>query len=145
MGEPYDAQRMQDALEAACLKEYVDGLPLDINTKIGAEGNGISGGERQRIMIARAMYKHPIYMLLDEATSSLDAENERKITENLRREFAKSTVVVIAHRLSTVRHADNIVVLKHGIVAEQGTHEELVALKGVYYNLVKNQLELARE
>ena len=145
LGETYDEQRMKAALEAACLKEYVEGLPLGINTKIGAEGNGISGGERQRIMIARAMYKHPMYMLLDEATSSLDAENERKITENLRQEFAKSTVVVIAHRLSTVRHADNIVVLKHGLVAEQGTHEELVALKGVYYNLVKNQLELARE
>ncbi len=145
LGEPYDAQRMAFALEAACLKEYIEGLPLGINTKIGAEGNGISGGERQRIMIARALYKHPTYMLLDEATSSLDAENERKITGNLGHAFAKNTVIVIAHRLSTVRHADNIVVLQHGKVAEQGTHEELTERKGVYYNLVKNQLELAKE
>ena len=145
LGEPYDRERLQKAFEAACLKEYVDGLPLGVNTKIGAEGNGISGGERQRIMIARAIYKRPVYMLLDEATSSLDAENERKITENLEQHFAGRTMVIIAHRLSTVKHADNIIVLQHGRVAEQGTHEELVKRKGAYYNLVKNQLELAKE
>lgn len=96
-------------------------------------------------MIARAVYKHPEYMLLDEATSSLDAENERAITENLEAGFAGRTMVVIAHRLSTVRHADNIIVIHKGKVVEQGRHEELIAKRGAYYNLIKNQLELSEE
>ena len=106
---------------------------------------GLSGGEKQRIMIARAIYKRPLYMMLDEATSSLDAENERRITENLNHLFHGRTMVVIAHRLSTVRHADQIVVLRQGRVVETGTHETLVAARGYYYELIKNQLELADE
>ena len=145
LGEPFDEKRLEAALSAACLTDYVSGLPLGIHTKIGSEGNGLSGGERQRVMIARAVYKHPEYMLLDEATSSLDAENERAITENLEAGFAGRTMVVIAHRLSTVRHADNIIVIHKGKVVEQGRHEELIAKRGAYYNLIKNQLELSEE
>lgn len=144
LGEPYDAARFEEAVGAACLGEYIDGLPLGAETKVGAEGIGVSGGERQRIMIARAVYKRPQYLMLDEATSSLDAENERRITENLARLFRGRTRIVIAHRLSTVRNADHIVVLRHGRVAEEGTHETLIGRKGYYYDLVKNQLELAR-
>lgn len=138
-----DEQRMTDAIETACLEDYVAAQPLGIMTKVGSEGIGVSGGERQRIMIARAVYKHPQYLMLDEATSSLDAENERRITENLAQRFGNCTRVVIAHRLSTVRHADQIVVLRHGRVVETGRHEELVEKRGYYYELVRNQLELA--
>ena len=133
------------AIEMACLGDYIKKLPLGIETKIGTDGTGVSGGEKQRIMIARAIYKNPLYLLLDEATSSLDAENERNITENLSREFHGRTMLVIAHRLSTVRDADNIIVLRHGKVVETGNHKELVGRKGYYYELVKNQLELAKE
>lgn len=145
LGGQYDEQKMKTALEMACLSDYVKKLPLGIDTKIGTDGTGVSGGEKQRIMIARAIYKNPLYLLLDEATSSLDAENERKITENLSREFHDRTMLVIAHRLSTVRNADHIVVLRHGKVVESGNHEELVGRKGYYYELVRNQLELAKE
>lgn len=145
LGEPYDGQRLRKAVELACLDDYVRKLPLGMETKIGADGTGVSGGEKQRIMIARAIYRNPLYLLLDEATSSLDAENERKITENLGREFQGRTMLVIAHRLSTVKNADNIIVLRHGRVVESGSHEELVGKKGYYYELVKNQLELAKE
>lgn len=143
LGEPEDEGRLREAVEAACLSDYVDGLPLGVETKIGSEGIGVSGGERQRMMIARAVYKNPLYLMLDEATSSLDAENERQITDNLDRLFRGRTRIVIAHRLSTVRSADNIIVLRHGRVVESGTHAELVKRKGYYYELVKNQLELA--
>lgn len=143
LGEPNDDGRLAEALETACLTDYIGGLPLGVETKIGTEGKGVSGGERQRIMIARAVYKQPQYLLLDEATSSLDAENERHITENLNCLFSGRTLLVIAHRLSTVRHADRIVVLRHGRVVETGTHEQLVLAKGYYYELIKNQLELA--
>ena len=143
LGEPYDEERLNRAIDMACLREYVDSLPLGIHTRIGTEGNGVSGGERQRIMIARAIYKRPLYLMLDEATSSLDADNEARITENINREFQGRTRIVIAHRLSTVKNADNIVVLRSGKVVEQGTHRELVEQKGYYYELVKNQLELA--
>lgn len=143
LGEPYDAQRFEEAIYAACLRDYIDGLPLGVETKVGAEGIGVSGGERQRIMIARAVYKRPQYLMLDEATSSLDAENERHITENLDRLFSGRTRIVIAHRLSTVRTADHIIVLRHGHVVENGTHATLIERKGYYYELVKNQLELA--
>ena len=128
----------------ACLTEFLDKLPLRDFTKIGRDGVGISGGEKQRIMIARAIYKMPHYIMLDEATSSLDAENERRITENMASVFHNHTMVVIAHRLSTVKNADNIIVLKHGRIVEQGDHQSLVALRGNYYNLVKNQIELAK-
>ncbi len=144
LGEEYDRERLDKALEMACLTEYIDSLPLGMNTRIGADGYGVSGGEKQRIMIARAIYKRPAYMFLDEATSSLDAENERKITENIIGEFSGRTLLVIAHRLSTVRNADNIIVLRHGRIVENGCHDELVAAKGYYYELVKNQLELAK-
>lgn len=143
LGEPYDEERLNRAIDMACLREYVDSLPLGIHTRIGTEGNGVSGGERQRIMIARAIYKRPLYLMLDEATSSLDADNEARITENISQEFRGRTRIVIAHRLSTVKNADNIVVLRGGKVVEQGTHHELVGQRGYYYELVKNQLELA--
>ena len=145
LGEIYDEQKMKKAIEMACLGDYIKKLPLGIETKIGTDGTGVSGGEKQRIMIARAIYKNPLYLLLDEATSSLDAENEKNITENLSREFHGRTMLVIAHRLSTVRDADNIIVLRHGKVVETGNHKELVGRKGYYYELVKNQLELAKE
>lgn len=143
LGEPADEARLRQAVEAACLADYVDGLPLGTETKIGSEGTGVSGGERQRMMIARAIYKNPLYLMLDEATSSLDAENERHITDNLDDLFKGRTRIVIAHRLSTVRNADKIIVLRHGRVVESGTHAELVARRGYYYELVRNQLELA--
>ncbi|WP_336617506.1 peptidase domain-containing ABC transporter [Bacteroides acidifaciens] len=144
MGEEESEEKLEQAIEAACLADYIADLPLGTHTKIGTEGNGISGGERQRIMIARAIYKNPDYLIMDEATSSLDAENERKITENLNRIFKGRTLIVIAHRLSTVRDADQIVFLKHGRLEEIGTHEELIEKRGGYFNLVKNQLELAK-
>jgi len=117
-------------------------LPLGLNTKIGAEGNGISQGQRQRMLIARAVYKNPEYLFFDEATNALDANNERIIMDNLGEFFKGRTVIIVAHRLSTVSNADNIVVLDKGKIIEQGTHRELTALKGDYYRLVKNQLEL---
>ncbi len=143
LGEPNDDDRLTAATEAACLTDYLKNQPLGVNTKVGSEGIGVSGGERQRIMIARAVYKDPLYLMLDEATSSLDAENERHITEALDRIFAGRTRIVIAHRLSTVRNADQIIVLRHGEVVERGTHAELVATRGYYYELIQNQLELA--
>lgn len=143
LGEPEDEQRLEEAVELACLTDYVRNHPLGTRTKVGAEGVGVSGGEKQRMMIARAIYKNPCYLMLDEATSSLDAENERRITENIGRRFKGRTRIVIAHRLSTVRNADNIVVLRHGKMVESGTHEQLVARRGYYYELIHNQLELA--
>ncbi|MFN9901630.1 MAG: ATP-binding cassette domain-containing protein, partial [bacterium] len=111
-------------------------------TKIGAEGTGVSAGQKQRILIARAVYKNPNMILLDEATNALDAKNESTIIKNLQTFFEGKTVVVVAHRLSTVKHADQIVVLHNGAIVESGTHAELAALKGEYFTLVKNQLEL---
>jgi ATP-binding cassette subfamily B protein len=115
---------------------------LKYNTKIGNEGNGLSQGQKQRILIARAVYKNPEFIFFDEATNALDASNERVIMENLETFFKKRTVVVIAHRLSTVKNADQIVVLNRGEIVEIGTHRELVAKRGAYYTLVNNQLEL---
>lgn len=143
LGEPFDKQHLDRAIAMACLTDYIDGLPLGIYTRIGTDGIGVSGGEKQRLMMARAIYKQPLYMMLDEATSSLDAENESKITQNIGKEFQGRTLLVIAHRLSTVKNADNIIVLRDGKVVESGKHSELVELKGYYYELVKNQLELA--
>jgi len=117
-------------------------LPLSYNTKIGQDGHGLSQGQKQRILIARAVYKNPEFIFLDEATNALDANNERIIMENLSKFFKGRTVVVVAHRLSTVKNADQIVVLEKGKIVEKGTHRELAKKKGAYYELVKNQLEL---
>ena len=140
--EIIDRERLLHAVKVANISEFIDSLPLGYNTKIGMEGSGISQGQRQRILIARAVYKDPEFIFLDEATNALDANNEKKIMEQLHRFYEGKTVVVVAHRLSTVRDADNIVVLDKGKVAEQGTHAELTARRGIYYELVKNQLEL---
>jgi ATP-binding cassette subfamily B protein len=140
--EMIDTSRLLHAARVANIQEMVESLPLGYNTKIGQEGQGISQGQRQRILIARAVYKNPDYIFFDEATNSLDANNEKVIMENLNAFFQGKTVVIVAHRLSTVKNADNIVVLEKGKVVEQGTHKSLTALKGMYYELVKNQLEL---
>ena len=137
-----DKQRLQTAAEIACIHDYVMGLPLKYNTKIGRDGVGLSQGQKQRILIARAVYKNPNYIFLDEATNSLDANNERMIVEHLDEFYKGKTVVIVAHRLSTVKNADQIVVLDKGKVVETGNHETLTAKRGAYYNLVKNQLEL---
>jgi len=137
-----DLERLRHAARIANIADYVESLPLGYNTMIGQDGQGLSQGQRQRILIARAVYKDPQFLFFDEATNALDANNERTIVENLNEFYKGKTVVVVAHRLSTVRKADNIVVLEHGVIVEQGTHTELTALKGRYYELVKNQLEL---
>lgn len=137
-----DEQKVQNAVHIANMEEFIQDEPFGLATKIGTAGKGISQGQRQRLMIARAVYKDPAFIFLDEATNSLDANNEREIVEKLDRFFDQRTVIVVAHRLSTVRNADNIIVLEKGEVAEQGTHTELTAKKGKYYELVKNQLEL---
>ena len=140
--EVIDKERLLHAVTVANIREFIDSLPLGYNTKIGMEGNGVSQGQRQRILIARAVYKNPDFIFLDEATNALDANNEKEIMEHLHTFYRGRTVVVVAHRLSTVRDADNIVVLDKGQIAEEGTHEELTAKRGIYYKLVKNQLEL---
>lgn len=143
VGEDYvDTDKLAHAIHVANISDYIDGLPLGYNTKIGTEGSGLSTGQKQRLLIARAVYKNPKYLFFDEATSALDANNEKVIMENLQQFFENRTAVVIAHRLSTVKNADQIIVLDHGKVIEQGNHQELIKLKGSYYNLVKNQLEL---
>ena len=139
-----DTERLQRAVEVANVEDFVESLPLGFSTKVGMEGNGVSQGQRQRLLIARAVYKDPQYLFFDEATNALDTNNERIIMEHLREFYRGRTVVIVAHRLSTVRDADNIIVLDHGKMVEQGTHEELTALKGVYFKLVKNQLELGK-
>ncbi|MFV0329286.1 MAG: peptidase domain-containing ABC transporter [Dysgonomonas sp.] len=140
--ENVDKERLLHAVEVANIKDFIESLPLKYNSKIGAEGNGVSQGQRQRLLIARAVYKNPEFIFFDEATNALDANNERTIMDNLNEFYKGKTVVVVAHRLSTVQHADNIIVLEKGKVVEQGTHKELSAQKGAYYTLVKNQLEL---
>jgi ATP-binding cassette subfamily B protein len=130
------------AARMACIDDFIDNLPLGYNTKIGQEGLTLSGGEEQRILIARAVYKNPAFLFLDEGTSALDANNERRIMENLQMVFKGKTVVIVAHRLSTVKNADQIIVLDRGRIVEEGKHNTLIARKGHYFELVRNQLEL---
>lgn len=137
-----DKVKLKHAIKVANIQDFINDLPLGLNTKIGAEGNGISQGQRQRLLIARAVYKDPQYIFFDEATNALDANNERVIMNNLNDFFAGRTVIIVAHRLSTVSNADNIIVLSKGRIIEQGTHQELTSIRGDYYQLVKNQLEL---
>jgi ATP-binding cassette subfamily B protein len=152
-----DMTRLFWTVEIANIREFIESLPLGFNTKIGAMGNGISQGQRQRLLIARAVYKNPDFLFFDEATNALDANNERVIVENLQSYYRGSaahvegengnynnvkTVIVVAHRLSTVRYADQIIVLDKGCIIEIGTHDALTAQRGTYYALVKNQLEL---
>lgn len=137
-----DWNKLLHAAAVANILSFIESLPLSFNTKIGAEGLGISTGQKQRILIARAVYKDPQVLFFDEATSALDANNEREIMAHLRNFYQGRTVIVIAHRLSTVRDADKIVVLEQGRIVEEGDHNTLTAQKGYYYNLVKNQLEL---
>lgn len=142
--EEIDKKRLAEAARIANIDEYVRHLPLKYNTLIGQDGVGLSQGQKQRILIARAVYKNPQYIFLDEATNALDANNERVIVENLLDFYKGKTVVVVAHRLSTVKNADQIVVIDKGKIIETGVHQELVANKKAYYNLVKNQLELGK-
>lgn len=137
-----DIKRLHHAVTIANINDFIDSLPLGYNTKIGMEGNGISQGQKQRLLIARAVYKNPEFIFLDEATSSLDANNEKEIMQHLNEFYHGKTVVIVAHRLSTVRNADKIIVLNKGKIAEEGKHTDLVEKKGLYYQLVKNQLEL---
>ncbi len=140
--EMVDEERLSYACKTANILSFIYSLPLGFYTKLGAEGNGISGGQKQRLTIARVVYKDPQFMFFDEATNALDANNEKIILENLQNFFTGKTVLIVAHRLSTVRNADNIVVLDQGEIVEEGTHNELVSHKGKYYELIKNQLEL---
>lgn len=137
-----DTERLEQAARIANIHDYIMGLPLKYNTQIGRDGVGLSQGQKQRILIARAVYKNPAYIFLDEATNALDAKNEKAIVENLNEFYKGHTVIVVAHRLSTVKNADQIIVLDNGKVVETGNHASLIEKQGVYYNLVKNQLEL---
>ncbi len=140
--EVVDREKLIHACTVACIIDFIESLPLGFNTKIGSDGHGLSQGQRQRMLIARAVYKNPEYIFFDEATNALDANNERAIMANLDEFFRGRTVIVVAHRLSTVKNADKIVVLDKGKITEHGAHSELVERRGAYYKLVKNQLEL---
>jgi ATP-binding cassette subfamily B protein len=142
--EEINKDKLINAAKMACIDDFIDQLPLGFNTKIGAEGLSLSGGEKQRILIARAIYNDPDYLFIDEGTSSLDASNEKKIMENLETVFKGKTVVIVAHRLSTVKNADQIVLLEKGELLEQGSHDQLTRMKGRYYELIRNQLEMGK-
>ena len=142
LGQEVDTLRVIESARMANIDSFINELPMGYMTELGRDGNQVSTGQKQRILLARAIYKDPAYLFLDEATSALDSDNEKVIIENLNSFFKDRTVVVVAHRLSTVKNADKIVVLGKGKILEQGTHTELVAAKGAYYKLVKNQLEL---
>jgi ATP-binding cassette subfamily B protein len=135
---------MVRAAEVANIRGFIESLPLGYNTKVGANGHGLSEGQMQRMLIARVVYKDPDIIIFDEATNSLDANNEKAIVENLAGFFSGKTVIIVAHRLSTVRNADKIVVMDNGRIAETGTHDTLIDNRGPYFNLVKNQLELGK-
>ena len=137
-----DTKNLLLAVKVANIQSFIEELPLSYNTKIGAEGNGISQGQKQRLLIARAVYKNPDFIFFDEATNALDANNESVIMANLEEFFINRTVIVVAHRLSTVKNADQIVVMEKGEIVEVGTHAELTQRHGKYFELVKNQLEL---
>lgn len=141
-GEAIDVERLRYAVEIANIKDFIESLPLRYDMVIGAEGQNLSQGQKQRILIARAIYRNPTFIFFDEATNALDANNEKVIVENLKDFYSGKTVVIVAHRLSTVKNADQIIVLDDGKIVEIGNHEALVSLKGHYFNLVKNQLEL---
>lgn len=140
--EAVEADRLRAAADIANVRDVIEALPAGYETRIGEEGYQVSQGQKQRLLIARAVYKQPRYVFFDEATNSLDAENERRILEHLPQFFQGRTVVIIAHRLSTVKHADQIVVLDRGQVVECGSHDELVRQRGRYYQLIQEQLEL---
>lgn len=137
-----DYNKLSEAVHAASVNTFIEQLPLGFQTMIGARGNGLSQGQKQRLLIARAVYKDPQFLFFDEATNALDASNEKIIVERLNLFFGGRTAVIVAHRLSTVRNADQILVLDKGKIIEQGTHQVLVNKKGAYYMLVKDQLEL---
>lgn len=134
--------RLESATQIACIYDFIKSLPATYNTRIGGSGIELSQGQKQRILIARAVYRNPKILIFDEATSALDTENEKCIVENLNEFYKDKTVIVVAHRLSTVKNADQIIVLDNGIVVETGNHTSLIKKRGTYYNLVKNQLEL---
>ncbi|MBB4807116.1 ATP-binding cassette subfamily B protein [Chryseobacterium defluvii] len=140
--ENVNQEKLLNAVKLANVDDFIDKLPLKLNTIIGSEGVGISHGQRQRILIARAIYKDPDYLFFDEATNSLDAKNERIIVENIDQYFKNKTMIVVAHRLSTVKNADQIIVLDNGEIIERGNHDELIRSKGKYFELIQNQLEL---
>ena len=137
-----DFAKVEKAVATANIQSFIEALPLGYETRIGSDGHGLSTGQKQRILIARSVYKNPDYIFFDEATNALDARNELVIMDNLNQFFKDRTVIVVAHRLSTVKNADQIVVLEGGEIVEKGTHAELVGRKGIYFNLVKDQLEL---
>ena len=137
-----DIDKYKKSVQLACIEEFIETLPYQFNTKIGNEGVGLSGGQKQRILIARAIYNSPNVIIFDEATSSLDATNEKDVISNLLDNFSNKTLIIVAHRLSTVKNANQIIVLDNGCIAEIGTHDELINRSGKYYNLVRDQLEL---
>jgi ATP-binding cassette subfamily B protein len=140
--EIIDREKLNNAAFVANIEDFIERLPNKYNTELGTSGIRLSGGQEQRLMIARAVYKDPYYLFFDEATSALDANNEKVIMENLNNFISGKTAIIVAHRLSTVKSADNIIVLENGEIVEQGNHTDLTRLKGKYYELVKNQLEL---
>lgn len=140
--EKIDIEQLYSSARAANILEFIEGLSLGFNSKIGAEGLGLSAGQKQRILIARVVYRNPDFIFFDEATNSLDVNNERTILNNLEAIFKGKTVIVVAHRLSTVKNADQIILLNKGEIAEKGTHRQLINLKEAYYSLIKDQLEL---